>query len=129
MVVIILLAIANQDTFQLNHGIARSIASLLLIVSIYTFYSVIRYFGMDRAAGLDHFDLEVRELPFVREGIFKYTGNAMYSFAFLIIYYPGLIALSKAALLAAAFSHIYIWVHYYTTEQPDIKRMYGGLGE
>jgi len=93
---------------------------------VYTFYSVIRYFGFEKAAGLDHFDPAVRKAPFIKKGAFKYSENAMYSFAFLIIYLPGLIALSKAALLAAFFSHLYIWVHYYTTELPDIRRMYKG---
>ena len=50
---------------------------------------------------------------------------AMYTFGFLIIWVPGLVFYSKAALLAAGFNHIYIWVHYYTTELPDIRYIYG----
>ena len=38
---------------------------------------------------------------------------------------PGLYASSQAALLAAAFNHAYIWVHYFCTELPDMKRIYG----
>jgi len=27
--------------------------------------------------------------------------------------------------VVAAFSHIYIWVHFYVTERPDMRRIYG----
>ena len=37
---------------------------------------------------------------------------------------PGLLAASNEALLVALFNHIYIWVHYYTTEKPDMQRIY-----
>ena len=30
------------------------------------------------------------------------------------------------ALAVALFNHIYIWVHDFTTELPDIRRIYGG---
>jgi len=29
------------------------------------------------------------------------------------------------ALLLAGFNHLYIWVHYYCTEKPDMERIYG----
>jgi hypothetical protein len=38
----------------------------------------------------------------------------------------GFAFLSKAVLLAAAFNHLYIWVHFYFTELPDIRHIYGG---
>ncbi|MCP4122528.1 MAG: hypothetical protein GY751_12315 [Bacteroidetes bacterium] len=120
----ILLSISNRNTLSISYSISAPITILFFAIAAYTFYSVFRYFGFRKAAGLDHFDPEVQKSPFVKRGAFKYSKNAMYSFAFLIIYIPGLIALSKAALLAAIFSHLYIWVHYYTTELPDIRRMY-----
>jgi hypothetical protein len=49
----------------------------------------------------------------------------MYKFGFLILWSIALVFLSKAALLAAAFNHLYIWVHFYFTELPDIRRIYG----
>jgi hypothetical protein len=49
----------------------------------------------------------------------------MYTFGFLMLWVPGLLLLSQAALLAAAFNHAYIWVHYYATELPDIHYLYG----
>ena len=57
--------------------------------------------------------------------MFKYTDNAMYKFGFLILWSIALFTLSKAALLAAAFNHLYIWVHFYFTELPDIRQIYG----
>ena len=33
---------------------------------------------------------------------------------------------SAAGLVAAAFNHLYIWVHYFATERPDMLRIYGG---
>ena len=67
---------------------------------------------------------EVKKESFVNKGIFKYTSNGMYLFGFLILWIPGLLLQSKAALIIALFNHIYIWVHYYFTEQPDIKIIY-----
>jgi hypothetical protein len=80
---------------------------------------------MNRAFGIDHFEgAEAKNVPMVRQGIFKYTSNGMYVFGFLLLWIPGLIFLSKAALLAAFFNHLYIWVHYYFTEKPDMRIIY-----
>ena len=49
----------------------------------------------------------------------------MYVVGLAVLYLPGLLLLSEAAILVAFFNHIYIWVHYYTTEQPDMKTIYG----
>ena len=35
---------------------------------------------------------------------------------------------SSLALVAAAFNHLYIWVHYWSTERPDMARIYGPAG-
>ncbi|MCK5399992.1 MAG: hypothetical protein KAJ28_00035 [Flavobacteriaceae bacterium] len=124
LIFIILLSESNKNTFHLSSFLKYSITIVLSIIAIYAFYSVKKYFGFKRAAGLDHFDSSIAELPFVKKGIFKYTNNGMYTYAFLIIYLPALLNQSKASLLAATFSHIYIWVHYYCTELPDIKKIY-----
>jgi hypothetical protein len=52
----------------------------------------------------------------------------MYAFGFLLIWFPGLWYASLAALAAALFSHLYIWVHYYCTERPDMQRIYADVG-
>jgi hypothetical protein len=122
---ILLLGISNYDTLACSPVLMYSAAVLLLIPGVYTMYSVVYYFGMDRAYGIDHFDPSYRDKPFVKQGMFKYTDNAMYKFGFLILWSIALFTLSKAALLAAAFNHLYIWVHFYFTELPDIQHFYG----
>ena len=74
---------------------------------------------------MEYFDVAYRSLPLVRKGIFRYTRNGMYTFGFLITWIPGLWFVSSAALLAALFNHVYIWVHYFCTELPDMRRIYG----
>jgi len=122
---ILLLGISNYSTLAFPPILVYGTAFLLLIPGIYTIYSVVHFFGMDRAYGIDHFDMSFRDKPFVNQGMFKYTKNAMYKFGFLILWSLALFNLSKGALLAVVFSHLYIWVHYYFTELPDIRHIYG----
>ena len=122
---ILLLGISNYNTLACPPALMYAAGVLLLIPGIYTMYSVAHYFGMDRAYGIDHFDPAYRDKPFVKQGMFKYTDNAMYKFGFLILWSIALFTLSKAALMAAVFNHLYIWVHFYFTELPDIHRIYG----
>lgn len=125
LVTILILAISNENSIQIDIAHRYLAAIILLIPSVYLFYSVKKYFGMNRAFGLDHFyPEEVKKIPFVKEGIFKYTSNGMYTFGFLILWVPGILLASKAALSVALFSHLYIWVHYFFTELPDIKVIY-----
>lgn len=125
LVTIILLAISSSKTININPTFSYVLSVILIIPAIYLFYSVAKYFTMDRAFGIDHFNPEEeKKEPFVNQGIFKYTSNGMYIFGFLILWIPGLLFQSKAALLIAFFNHIYIWVHYYFTELPDIRIIY-----
>ena len=125
LVTIVLLAVSSAKTINITPAFSYVLSGILIIPVIYLFYSVAKYFGMDRAFGLDHFNPEeVKKESFVNKGIFKYTSNGMYLFGFLILWIPGLLLQSKAALIIALFNHIYIWVHYYFTEQPDIKIIY-----
>ena len=125
-VTLILLAVSNQGTIRMASYLAYTIAVILLIPSLYLFYSVKTYFGINRAFGIDHFyPDEYKTMGFVRKGIFKFTSNGMYLFGFLILWVPGILLKSEAAIALAIFSHIYIWVHYYCTERPDMKSIYG----
>jgi hypothetical protein len=121
---LVLLGLSNYKSLAFNPWLAYGIAVILFFPFAYTMYSVAHYFGMDRAYGIDHFDPSYREKPFVKQGMFKYSNNAMYKFGFLILWSIALVFLSKAALLAAAFNHLYIWVHFYFTELPDIRHIY-----
>ena len=122
---ILLLGISNYGTLACPPALMYGAAVLILFPGIYTMDSVVHYFGMDRAYGIDHFDASYSDKTFVKQGMFKYTDNAMYKFGFLILWSIALFTLSKAALLAVAFNHIYIWVHFYVTVFPDIRRIYG----
>lgn len=124
VVVMFILAISNQNTVPLGLAWLRLLAIFATIPAAYLFYSVKRYFTFQRALGIDHFDSRYRSLPFVREGIFRYTRNGMYVFGFLLLWVPALWFASQAALCVAMFSHLYIWVHYVATELPDIRRIY-----
>ncbi len=119
-----LLAIANQGTVDLPAAVLRPGAVVLLIPALYVFYSVRRYFGFRRAFGADHFDASYRTAGLVRQGIFRWTRNGMYIYGFLVLWVPALWWGSVAALWAALFNHLYIWVHYFATEKPDMGRIY-----
>jgi protein-S-isoprenylcysteine O-methyltransferase Ste14 len=121
------LAIASRDTLPLQHPTALRIAAIVLAVPVaYLMYSVVRYFGILRAFGADHFDESYRSKPLVRRGIFRITANGMYTFGMIVLYLPALWFSSRPAMVAAVFAHLYIWVRYLTTERPDMRRIYGG---
>jgi len=124
LISIIILAISNEESLHINPIISYSLAAIITVPVIYLFYSVKKYFTAERAYGIDHFDRNYNE-PYVKRGIFKYTDNGMYIFGLMILYIPGLLFLSEAALLIALFNHVYIWVHYYFTERPDMIKIYG----
>ncbi len=122
---VVFTAVSNRGSITIQGGIKWPLVILFSVLAIWLFYSVIRYFGLKRAAGADHFFSEYRNLPLVKQGIFKYSDNGMYVYGFLIFWLIAILFESKAALLLAGFNHVYIWVHYYCTELPDMKRMYG----
>jgi len=96
----------------------------LVVPSAYAIYSVHKYFGLARAAGADHFETRYRKMPLVKKGIFRYTENGMYIYAFLSFWAIAIGFNSLTALIVAAFSHAYIWVHYFATEKPDMDHLY-----
>lgn len=118
------LAWADRGTLNLPAVPRALLTTVLLVVGIYAMYSVKRYFGLARAAGADHFDPMYRELPLVSQGIFRFTSNGMYLYAFFLFWAIPIGLNSIAALIVAAFSHAYIWVHYFATEKPDMDYLY-----
>jgi protein-S-isoprenylcysteine O-methyltransferase Ste14 len=122
---LVALAVANRDTVPGDPTLLQVLAIILLIPAVHLFYSVARYFGFRRAFGIDHFDPRYRAVPLVRRGIFEYSPNGMYVFGFLLLWSVALWYASVAALIAALFNHLYIWVHYWATERPDMRRIYG----
>jgi hypothetical protein len=122
---LILLAIADHGSFELMIPARVVICVVLGLPAVYTAYSVARDFGMGRASGADHFDASYGKLPLVNGGIFRFTNNAMYTYAFLFFWIIAIAGASSAALVVAFFSHAYIWVHYFCTERPDMEVIYG----
>jgi len=127
VVAVLMLALSNRDTLHADLKVLRVVALIAALPAAYLFYSVKRYFGFKRAFGIDHFDESYRSLPFVRNGMFRFTRNGMYVFGFCALWVPGLWFASAAALIVALFNHLYIWVHYYSTELPDMMRIYGEI--
>lgn len=124
LISITILAWSNRNSLAIPPVSAYLTAGALLPVVLYLFYSVKKYFGLERAYGIDHFDKNYNK-PYEKRGIFRYTDNGMYVYGLMILYLPGLLLLSKAALAVALFNHIYIWAHYYCTERPDMQMIYG----
>lgn len=117
--------IANSGSLPGNRAVFTLAGVILLGPVGVAMHSVLKYFGIRRAMGIDHFDPAYREIPFVKQGIYKYVSNAMYGVVMMGFWVIALLTASKAALALAAFNHLYIWVHYYTTEKPDMVRIYG----
>jgi hypothetical protein len=124
-VVITILALSSEGSLVGNPNLFKVLAVTAAIPVVFLFYSVARFFGFKRAYGIDHFDPSYRSQPLVRQGIFRFTANAVYIFGFLLLYIPGLWLASRPAILAALFNHLYIWVHYFTVEKPDMRRICG----
>ena len=103
---------------------AWSLAVIIFIPGAYTMYSVKKYFGFQRAAGADHFDLKYRNMPFERRGIFKWTPNAMYIFAIGIPFAFAIATGSQSMFVVAIYTYISIWLHYFCTEKEDFKIIY-----
>ncbi len=115
---------ANEGTLVFDGRAALFLGLIILIPALYTLYSVFRYFGLYRALGGDHFREIHRKMPLVNKGAFRYSGNAMYVYAFLLLWSIALFHQSQGALIAAVFQHLYIWVHYYTVEKPDMDLIF-----
>lgn len=122
---LIAVGISEPGSLDIPMPVAIAAGALLLIPAVWTMHSVKKHFGFARALGGDHFFERYRSMPMVREGAFKHSSNAMYTFVFLGLWGLALILRSRAALAVALFQHAYIWVHWYCTEQPDGVVLYG----
>ncbi len=116
---------ADQEPIGLPRMAEWAVGGILVLLAIWTMHSVIVYFNIRRAIGGDHFRDEIAALPLVREGMFKYTNNAMYGIVFLGLWGIALLFDSWNALVLALFQQSYIWVHMYCTEKPDMEWIYG----
>ncbi len=120
------LALATPDTLTGSRTSLITLAALIIALVSYLMYSVLRYFSINRALGADHFEERYRSMGFEKRGIFRFVNNGMYIFGLLALWLPGILLASRAALIAGLLSHAYIWVHYFSTEKPDIAHIYSG---
>lgn len=86
-----LIALAWLDRGSLGFGAFPQylLAVVFGVTGLYAAYSVVRYFGFARAAGADHFESQYRKMPLVTKGIFRFTTNGMYLYAFLLLWAIG----------------------------------------
>ena len=121
----IVLCFVDYGSLYTPGWFAWSLAVIIFIPGIYTMYSVKKYFGFLRAAGADHFDPKYKDLPFERRGIFKWSPNAMYTFAIGIPFGFAVATGSQSMFIVAIYTYISIWLHYFCTEKEDFKVIYG----
>ncbi len=124
-VVVVGVAASDAGSLWTPGTVSLAAAMVLAAPAVWTFVSVARYFGIRRALGVDHFDRGF-DAPFVRRGAFAIMPNAMYALGFLALWAIAIAAGSRAALVAAAFQHAFIWAHYRWVERPDMQVIYEG---
>ncbi len=118
------LCFADYASWFTPGWIAWSVSVLIFIPFIYTIYSIKKYFGFMRATGIDHFDPSYKDMPFEKRGIFKWSSNAMYTFAISVFFGFAFSSGSKLMFIFAAYSLIGVWLHYFCTEKPDFAVIY-----
>ena len=117
--------LADQGSLALPRWIGLLLGLGLLVPVGATAVSIRRHFGLERALGGDHFRRRYREMPLVTGGVYRWTPNAMYAFAFLGLWSIAFLLGSHVALVAALFQHAFVWAHYLGTERPDMRLIYG----
>ena len=119
------ISIASPATASVPLWVSLPFLIVTIPLSLWGLYGAAVYFGVTRASGADHFDPAYREKNLETRGIYKYTPNVMYAVVLLALYHPGLVWQSAPGLIAAAVHHAFVWVHYFCTEKPDMKEIYG----
>lgn len=123
IVSISVLAASNRNTLVLPIVLTTTLVIIAIAAVLIVVHSIVKYFSFKRALGIDHFEKKSNRI-LVKKGVFGISNNAMYCIGFIGFYLPGLLLLSKAALFSALFSHLYIWVHFFCTEKPDMNIIY-----
>lgn len=122
---IIGVCVADYQSLPLPPAIRYPLAFILHLPALYAIYSVLRYFGLRRIPGEDHFKPEeYRGKPFVRQGMYKYSANVMYVYVALIFLAAALLFASKGGLLVTLYMYATVWTHYFCTEKPDLRYIY-----
>ena len=122
---IIPIALTSRDTATVPAWFSLPFLAVTIPLSLWGLYCAAFYFGITRASGADHFDAAYRSAALEKRGIYQYIPNVMYTVVLLAIYHPGLVWQSVPGLVAAAAHHAFVWVHYFCTEKPDMREIYG----
>ena len=125
LISIVYLAPLNSGTLTVPFEVRIVLVGIIAVLNVWGMYSVVRYFGLRRAFGLDHFDTSVRHKGLVKGGAYRYIRNVMYLLVLPVFFVPALLWGSVASLILGVFQYIYVWVHYYCTELPDMSVIYG----
>ncbi len=126
LLLLIPISLATADTAAIPRALSVGLIVVTTPFILWGLYSVFAYFGANRAFGADHFDPAYRQAALEQRGIFRYIPNSMYTVVLLVLYHPGLLWHSWPGLIAAAAHHALVWTHYFCTEKPDMKEIYGG---
>ncbi len=124
---IIPISVLTGNTIEINNWISYALILITTPLILWCMYSVTFYFGINRLFGADHFYSKYREGTLEKRGIFKYLPNSIYTVMLLIFYHPGLFFHSSLGLLTALIHHIFVWVHFFCAEKPDMKEIYGKI--
>lgn len=124
-VLLIPICISTKNTLPITPLVSIAIIVLTTPPILWGLYSAAVHFGFTRAAGADHFIRRYREGGFEKKGLYKYVPNVMYTVVLFGLYHAGLFWFSTLGLIVAAAHHVFVWVHYFCTERPDIREIYG----
>jgi len=122
---IIPISLATAETLHTPKWLSLGLVIITTPFIIWGLFSVVAYFGIKRAFGADHFDEKYRGGTLEKRGIFRYVPNAMYTVVLVALYHPGLLLSSRLGLAAALAHHLFVWTHYFCTERPDMREIYG----
>ena len=125
---VLYLAPLNGGTLPIPTGIRLAAVGIIAVFNAWGMYSVLRFFGVRRAFGLDHFDASVRQSGLVKRGAYRYCGNVMYLMIVPAFLVPCLLWGSVASLACGLFHCLFVWAHYLCTERPDMALIYGPAG-
>ncbi len=115
----------TRGTLNINPHLSLGIIIFSTPFIVWALYSVIFYFGINRAFGADHFFVKYRNSSLELRGTFRFIPNSMYTVVLILLYHPGLLYLSLEGLIAGLIHHVFVWFHYFCTEKPDMKEIYG----
>lgn len=127
LLAIVMVALATPGTLDMPNWLSVGLIAITTLFIFWGIYSVAVYFGVTRAFGADHFDEKYRKGTLETRGIFRYVPNTMYTVILLALYHPALLVGSRLGLLTALAHHLFVWTHYFCTERPDMKEIYGVL--